>query len=189
MTEPRKTPRPGPPRRRKRAFAVPAAIAAIATIAVVSTQQFQGDDSPATSPTESDAEVIVATLDNVTDGDTIRVTLDGQSERVRILGLDAPEVHTSRDCGGTESWDHLDTLLSKGEEVSLIADNSQSLYDQYGRMLAYVENSDGTDVGNAQIEAGWARVYRAGSRIERFGTYVQTETEARSENRGIWGHC
>lgn len=177
---------PSPSRKRK--YAVPAAIAGIAAVAVLSTQQFQGDDAGQEQP-QNDDKVLTATVQTVSDGDTVRVRLDGASERVRILGLDAPEVHTSQDCGGPESWDHLETLLSEGEEVSLIADPSQSLYDQYGRILAYVENSDGVDVGSAQIEAGWARVYRKGSRIEKFDEYTQAESQARSAGRGLWGTC
>lgn len=180
-----------PPKKSRKPYALPAAIAGIAALAVIGTQQFQGDDASSDPPSASDVAEVTATVHKVSDGDTIRVRLKGESEpeRVRILGLDAPEVHTSRDCGGEESWDHLETLLAPGDTVTLISDPSQDFYDQYGRILAYVEDADGADVGAAQIEAGWARVYRKGSRIELFDEYLAAEAKAKSQHRGIWGAC
>lgn len=34
----------------------------------------------------------------VVDGDTLDVTLNGQSERVRLIGIDTPEVYNTRSC-------------------------------------------------------------------------------------------
>lgn len=180
-----------PPNKSRKPYGLPVAIAGIAALALITTQQLQGDDAAPDVSTTPDDSRVTATVYKVSDGDTIRVRLKGESEpeRVRILGLDAPEVHTSRDCGGEESWDHLETLLAPGDAITLVSDPSQDFYDQYGRILAYVEDSAGADVGAAQIKAGWARVYRKGSQIDLFDEYLAAEATARSQQRGLWGAC
>lgn len=181
----------GPPKKRKTSVGVTAVVTGVALTALVYSQQVQGDDRENGPVQESNRESITATVKSVSDGDTIRVLLEGESEteRVRILGLDAPEVHTSRDCGGEESWHNLETLLTPGDKIRLIPDPSQSFYDQYDRILAYVEDAAGVDVGLAQIESGWARVYRKGSHIELFDEYVKAESVAKSKNAGMWELC
>jgi micrococcal nuclease len=42
-------------------------------------------------PLTASAERIQATVSRVVDGDTIQVEIDGQRERVRLIGVDTPE--------------------------------------------------------------------------------------------------
>ena len=127
-----------------------------------------------------------ATVLAVSDGDTVRVRMNGESQRVRILGLDAPEIHTRKEAGGNESLQHLQTLLTPGEKVSVIADPSQDLYDEYDRALAYIINSRGVDVGRAQIAAGWAEVFRKASAMALADEYREAERQARAAALGLW---
>ena len=122
----------------------------------------------------------------VSDGDTVRVRMNGESQRVRILGLDAPEIHTRKEAGGNESLQHLQTLLTPGEKVTIIADPSQDMYDEYDRALAYIVNSHGVDVGRAQIAAGWAEVFRKASAMALAAEYRAAEQSARAASRGLW---
>lgn len=79
------------------------------------------------------------TLERVVDGDTIVVNFDGRSEKVRLIGIDAPEsVHP--DAGrntveGDEASAYLKSLLSPGQTVYLQKDVSDT--DRYGRLLRY----------------------------------------------------
>lgn len=173
---------------RRSAGAVGATALAVATIAVWSVNQDNPPEFGTSEGSVPDAAQIVE-VQQVSDGDTIRVKVDGDSLRVRLIGVDAPEVHTSRDCGGPESSQHLSSLVHRGDRVRLISDGSQDEQDQYDRILAYVHTTDGTDVGEAQIAAGWAEVYRHGRRFERHNTYQRAETQARHQNVGIWSQC
>ena len=81
---------------------------------------------------------------SVTDGDTIRVTIDGYSTRVRLIGIDTPEVTDPRkpvQCFGQEASRRAHDLMD-GTQVWLEYDPSQSRRDRYGRTLAYVWLSD-----------------------------------------------
>jgi micrococcal nuclease len=73
------------------------------------------------------AEVI-----RVPDGDSLVVLLNGVEERVRLIGINAPE---QDECLGPESGEALRDLLD-GTTVVLEADEEST--DQYGRLLRYV---------------------------------------------------
>lgn len=77
---------------------------------------------------------------SVTDGDTLKINLNGNIETLRLIGIDTPETVDPRkpvQCFGQESSDKAKQLLS-GKKVSLEADPTQGERDQYGRLLRYV---------------------------------------------------
>lgn len=86
------------------------------------------------------------------DGDTIRV--DG--ERVRVMGLDAPEMHgacPAEVSAARRARDRMAELVSGG--VTLRRHGR----DRYRRLLAVVEDSRGRDVAGVMIREGLARPY------------------------------
>ena len=92
-----------------------------------------------------------AIVERVVDGDTIIVRVDGQRERVRLVGINAPEsVHEDESKNtpeGHEASDHLKSLLHEGDTVYLQQDTSYT--DQYDRRLAYVWDALPTDAQDA----------------------------------------
>ncbi len=92
-----------------------------------------------------------ATVERVVDGDTIIVRVNGQRERVRLVGMNAPEsVHEDESKNtpeGHEASDHLKSLLHEGDTVYLQQDTSST--DQYDRRLAYVWDMLPADVQDA----------------------------------------
>lgn len=96
-------------------------------------------------------DVEECTLVRVVDGDTIIVSLeDGSQERVRLIGIDAPEsVHpdkTRNTQAGVESSDYLKGLITAGQTLYLEKDVSDR--DKYDRLLRYVwlqAPADGSD--------------------------------------------
>ena len=133
-----------------------------------------------------------ARVDHVVDGDTIVVRLGGREERVRMLGLDAPEASDTRfgrpECGGREAAAYLRGRLAPGEDVALVADGSQDDRDRYDRLLRYVEH-DGDDLARATIAAGWAAVYRTRDPFARQEDYRAAASAARAARRGVWSAC
>src|SRR6266576_6141848 len=74
----------------------------------------------------------------VTDGDTIHVTYQGHDERVRLIGVDTPEVPWyggKEECYGVKAGLYARQRLS-GRSVRLVFD--VNLRDRYERLLAYV---------------------------------------------------
>ncbi len=87
------------------------------------------------------AGLIRAYCDYVVDGDTINVALqDGSKRRVRLVGIDAPEVGHGRwgrdEPGGKEAREFVRSLC-EDKTVYLDVDDERST-DKYGRMLAVV---------------------------------------------------
>jgi endonuclease YncB( thermonuclease family) len=89
-------------------------------------------------------------VSHVVDGDTIDVDPLG---RVRLVGIDTPEQDA---CGYDQATAAMTDLL-QGRTVQLVHPAGVADTDPYGRLLRYVDLPDGTDAGQAQLEAGWAR--------------------------------
>ena len=88
----------------------------------------------------SNTTLQAATVERVVDGDTIVVSLNGESKKVRLIGIDTPEsVHpdTSKNTEeGKTASDHLKEMLTAKTEVWLEKDISDT--DKYDRLLRYV---------------------------------------------------
>jgi micrococcal nuclease len=125
---------------------------------------------------------------DVIDGDTIEVSLDGEVEDVRYIGVDTPESVTPGEpveCFGKAASEENERLVA-GETVRLAFDAERR--DRYGRLLAYVHAGD-VFVNGELVERGFARTLEIEpntSRAERLG---RLEAEAGREGRGLWSAC
>ncbi|MBM9461663.1 thermonuclease family protein [Nocardioides sp. zg-536] len=126
----------------------------------------------------------------VVDGDTIEVRLSGGAVRkVRLLGIDTPEVHGTVECGGRSASSATKRLLPRGTTVTLTSDPTQQLKDRYGRLLRYVQKG-GTDVGRLLVKRGWAEVYVYGGKpFQRARDYRGVQRWSKVRSKGIWGVC
>lgn len=130
--------------------------------------------SPA-SPTPSAEETVVEVIvEDVVDGDTIRATVDGRDERVRLLGIDAPEL--GRDGGADEKCaqeaKRFLTSWISGSTVTLTTDPNSPERDRYDRLLAYVDIDD-VDISYVMLDDGWADLYSGNDDILRWDTYTE----------------
>jgi micrococcal nuclease len=134
-----------------------------------------------------------ARVERVVDGDTLRVSLDGRSRSVRLLGIDTPETHrpgTPVECGGPQASEHMESLAPPGTRVVLVSDPGQDRVDRYGRLLAYVRLPSGRLAEEAQLEAGWASVYvYAGKPVALYLRFRRAQEAARLHHRGVWAAC
>ena len=108
-----------------------------------------------------------ADVTHVVDGDTFEARAAiwlGQSidVRVRIEGVDAPELHARCDDELTRAQAARDWLARRieGSEVRL----SSVHFDKYGGRVDAIVQDSGGDVGAALIAAGLARPYHGGHR-------------------------
>ncbi|MFD5329756.1 thermonuclease family protein, partial [Streptomyces sp. NPDC127092] len=98
---------------------------------------------PAAPAAPADVEGDVVTVESISDGDTLRVTLGEVSTRVRLLNIDTPETHHPSkpvECMGPEATAALKSMISPGDTVVLRYD--RRLYDRYDRLLAGVYAHD-----------------------------------------------
>jgi len=98
-----------------------------------------------------------ATVENVIDGDTIDVLIDGERQRVRYYGIDAPE--EGEECYEEATQRNRELL---GTTVRLEPDARNE--DKYGRLLRYVFTNDGTSVDAALVSEGLAKAWREDGR-------------------------
>lgn len=97
----------------------------------------------------------------VVDGDTIDIIMNGRTERLRLIGINTPEIVDPRkpvECFGREASDNAKKLLSN-EEARVEGDASQDDRDKYGRLLRYVWRRDGLFYNLEVIKDGFAHEY------------------------------
>jgi micrococcal nuclease len=126
-----------------------------------------------------------AKVTRVVDGDTIRVHYARKNDRVRLIGIDSPELGSCYALDATITARH----LVGGRKVRLLGDMSQAKRDRYGRLLAYVRLSNGRDLGLELVRAGAAAVYIYDKPFAKLPEYITAEAEARAASRGMWGAC
>lgn len=155
---------------------------------------------PAAPAAPADVEGDVVTVESISDGDTLRVTLGEVSTRVRLLNIDTPETHHPSkpvECMGPEATAALKSMISPGDTVVLRYD--RRLYDRYDRLLAgvYAEGVllnaemarlgygepavfDGNDRFLPEVEAAWeeARANGVGRFSGECGTAAEPIPEA-----------
>jgi micrococcal nuclease len=124
----------------------------------------------------------------VVDGDTIDVDIDGKVERIRLIGINTPEIVDPRkpvECFGKEASDRAKKLLG-GQKVKLEADPTQTDRDKYARLLRYVILTDGTNVNLQMIRDGYAYEYTYQIPYKFQAEFKAAETEAKAAKRGLW---
>ncbi len=127
--------------------------------------------------------LLTATVVRVSDGDTLIADTDRAKLRIRLLGIDAPEIAHNGPPGqpfGKEAKDYLEQLVG-GRTVRVEAYGR----DQYHRVLAVLW-PDGRNVNVAMVRAGFAELYR-GARCQAYCRELQAaEHEARQARLGMW---
>ena len=125
-----------------------------------------------------------ATVEYVHDGDTLFLT-DGR--KVRLLGIDTPEIGDNLECYGDEAAALLRQLLPEGTRVWVLPDVEP--LDQYGRSLLFVYTDDATNINLELLRQGAAQVEMYEPNL-LFQDLIETaEDGARSANAGMWGAC
>ena len=112
-------------------------------------------------------------------------------KRVRLLGIDTPEVYGTVECGGPEASAWTTKYLPVETRVELESDPSQSLVDQYGRQLRYVTKlANGVDVNRRLVARGWATLFVwHDDPFQRVASYRKALSRAQDAERGLWGMC
>lgn len=141
-----------------------------------------------------------ATVVRAVDGDTVDVRLATGRERVRLIGLDAPESHASDrlDRQAHESGRSRDAILAMGREAAeytaqrldsrdVLLELDVERRDRYGRLLAYVWLPDGTLFNGELLWAGMAQVLTIPPNVRYADLFLRLQRDARDARRGFWG--
>lgn len=119
-----------------------------------------------------------------TDGDTLRV----DDVKVRLIGVDTPEVHSGVECYGKAASARTAALLPIGTRVRLVYDVDRR--DRYGRTLAYVYRiRDGLFVNAELVRTGFASTMTVPPNVAHAAEFVRLQRSARAAKRGLWSVC
>lgn len=132
--------------------------------------------------------LVRARITNVVDGDTVDVLIDGQTERLRLIGIDTPETvrpNQPVECFGREASAFAQALLN-GQDVLLEDDPSQDDRDRFGRLLRYVWLPDGRLVNYEMIVQGYAFEYTYALPYTYQAQFRAAQLAAREAQTGLW---
>ncbi len=120
---------------------------------------------------------------SVYDGDTILLET---GEKVRYLGIDAPEI------GYEGKKSEFMAMASRAYNLNLVAKKrvtlefDQEKRDRHGRLLAYVFLENGEMVNALMLRHGFARVMVERPNLKYFSRLLIDQRHAMGEKRGIW---
>jgi micrococcal nuclease len=134
----------------------------------------------------------------VVDGDTIHVQLGGRIEKVRYIGVNAPESAAgNRATGGRQHhlsiFPHTPAAGDAARRINLDLVGSRSVRleldrrrrDEHHRLLAYVWVGD-TMINAEMVKRGYAQVMSVPPDFRHRALFVRLQAEARAAGRGLW---
>lgn len=127
------------------------------------------------APSPSRGAELLCKVRSVYDGDTVVVGCDQGKLKVRVYGIDAPEM--GQQPWGEQSRDLLRSLAPAGPVRVRVVDT-----DNYGRTVAQLLSED-QDLGLTMVRQGGAVVYE---QYNRFESYRTAQAQARQEQLGVW---
>ncbi len=149
------------------------------------------------SPTPSSNSAVLNDIEQkfkvlrVVDGDTIDIDIIDKKERVRLIGIDTPEIVDPRKpvaCFGKESAEKAEQVLNN-QLVFLEKDETQGEKDKYQRLLRYVFLEDGTNFNKLMISQGFAKEYTYKIPYKYQSEFRMEEKEAKDGKKGLWLKC
>lgn len=141
------------------------------------------------------SEAVPMTVEHVHDGDTLFLRTDRPNTlvsttdtvKVRLLGIDTPEVGDRAECFGDQATKQLRTLLPEGSRTWITADRDP--VDQYGRSLFYLWTEDGRFVNYELVAAGAAESLMIAPNDAHYPLLRAAEDAAAAAGTGMWGAC
>jgi micrococcal nuclease len=135
-------------------------------------------------------EVLITIL-KVVDGDTVDIDIKGNTERVRLIGVNTPETkHPTKpiECFGPEASAYLTQLLPKGTHVRIERDIEAR--DRYGRMLLYLyRESDNLFINLDLVSHGYGTPMSIEPNTFHRNDFVHAAALAETTNEGLWKAC
>jgi micrococcal nuclease len=137
-------------------------------------------------PAEPSGERVPARVTRHTDGDTLWLSGIG---KVRLIGVDTPEVYGGAECYGREASAFVKRLLPLGSSVGYTLGTDER--DRYGRALAYVYTEDGRSLNLLLVRRGYAQPLTIPPNDELAERFVAAARRARARRVGLWaaGAC
>ena len=132
------------------------------------------------SPDRVDSKALVT---KVYDGDTLRLE---NGTKLRLIGINTPELYPDPKQGAEQARAELDQLLKKHHyQIKIRLDREQT--DRYGRTLAHVFLNDGTNVTAWLLRNGLGHWVAVRKNLSYLSCYLEAEQNARIKHLNLWG--
>ncbi|MFN3479281.1 MAG: thermonuclease family protein [Thermodesulfovibrionales bacterium] len=120
----------------------------------------------------------------VHDGDTLSIKVNNREERVRLIGIDAPEL-------GQEPWGkrakrRLQDIIKRTDKIVRIELDVEER-DKYGRLLAYLWTKDGRLINEEMIKSVHALLYTIPPNVKYVERLREAQEIASKKKVGLWG--
>lgn len=159
---------------------------AVTQIKTEKTPAVQAKTQPTTE--QSPSYYTYYSVTKVVDGDTIKISMNGKAETLRLIGMDTPETVDPRkpvQCFGKEASNKAKELLS-GKKVRIEMDSTQGDRDKYDRLLVYVYRDDGLFYNKIMIEQGYAHEYTYNTPYKYQAEFKVAQKIAQMSQLGLW---
>ncbi|MCJ7781731.1 MAG: lamin tail domain-containing protein [Acidimicrobiia bacterium] len=133
-----------------------------------------------TAAQDTEPEGAPASLSYAFDGDSMEVDIDGRTEEVRLLGINAPE---GDECFGGEARNTLIGMIA--DQNLVLVEGGGDDTDRYGRLLRYVY-VDGENVNGRMLAEGRAVTLQGDHRYN--DEFVEISNLAAEAMLGMWAH-
>jgi micrococcal nuclease len=154
-----------------------------------------GCSAPDTVPRQpASRDLVAARVVSLTDADSYVFSIDGVTERVRLIGVDAPEASVSRRASrqpersrrpvtaivgaGRQAAEAVLSMMKPGDTVGVELDIQER--DRYGRLLVYVYLADGRLLNEVLLAKGMAQLFPVPPNVR----YIDRFRAAARE--GVW---
>lgn len=138
-----------------------------------------------------------ATVTKIVDGDTFWVEWEGGSDKVRLIGINAPEVDQFAigKSNGDYSTDYINSIIKVDQVVYMQTDVSDD--DQYNRLLRYVwlekpeDKENDETIRSKMLNAlillnGYAQAVEYTPDVKYSEIFSEYQAEAQKNKVGLW---
>lgn len=141
-----------------------------------------------------------ATVQQVVDGGSLKVIINGKEERLQLIGIELPEGRTfdkssreltpaereseKRATMKQEAAKYLKSLVQKGDPIGVEFDAEQK--DKRGNLLGYIYLSDGRLLNEEIIRVGYVNNVNTPPNIKYQNRFLSASKQARDGKKGLF---
>ena len=151
-------------------------------LAVLATTASCADSPGDRSGPRGPGDRVPARVTQHTDGDTLYLSRIG---KVRLIGVDTPEVYGGVECYGRRASGFVERVAPLGSRVLYRLGVEER--DRYGRALAYIWLGDGRFLNRLLVVQGYAQPLTIPPNDEYADVFVEASRSARRASAGLWG--
>ena len=117
------------------------------------------------------------------DGDTVGALVAGRFEKIRMIGIDAPEM--DQGAWGRRSKKCIESLIA-AEGATVFLEYDVERRDKYGRLLAYIRTKDGRLLNEELLRNGCVVLFTIPPNVRYAGRFRAAQKKAREQKAGVW---